>query len=144
AVIRSLVGSEGRHAAFQCLTGNTVARQPPGGWPALGAVASKLLGARQPGVPPFISLAPRMKTSTWGDPGQPGFCGQAHAAFAPYADAAQLQLQGITRPALQARQALLRQIDGLKELADSGVLAGTDSYYEQAFGILTSSELVEA
>jgi len=144
AVIRSLVGSEGRHAAFQCLTGNTVARQPPGGWPALGAVASKILGTRQPGVPPFISLAPRMRTSTWGDLGQPGFCGQAHAAFAPNADAAQLRLQGITRPALQARQALLAQIDGLKELADSGVLAGTDSYYQQAFGILTSSALVEA
>ena len=42
AIIRSLVGSEGRHAAFQCLTGNNFERQPPGGWPALGAVASKL------------------------------------------------------------------------------------------------------
>jgi len=29
--IRSLVGSEGRHAAFQCLHGRTVSNQPPGG-----------------------------------------------------------------------------------------------------------------
>src|SRR5438552_10495819 len=34
AIIRSLVGSEGRHAAFQCMTGRTTARQPQGGWPS--------------------------------------------------------------------------------------------------------------
>src|SRR5204863_6435155 len=35
AIIRSVVGSEGAHAAFQCMTGQTQARQPAGGWPAL-------------------------------------------------------------------------------------------------------------
>ena len=30
AVIRSLVGSEGRHAAFQCMTAQPVTPQPPG------------------------------------------------------------------------------------------------------------------
>ena len=30
-VIRSLIGSEGRHAAFQCLHGHPVRNQPPGG-----------------------------------------------------------------------------------------------------------------
>src|SRR5437016_1506803 len=35
AVIRSLVGSEGRHAAFQCMTGRAVNPQPAGGWPSL-------------------------------------------------------------------------------------------------------------
>ena len=144
AVIRSLVGSEGRHAAFQCLTGNDVERQPPGGWPALGAVASKLLGPTAVGVPPFMSLAPRMKSPGWADPGPPGFCGQAHAAFAPYADKASLELKGVTRQALAARQTLLDQIDGLKRQADAGALAGTSAYYEQAFGILTSSALVDA
>ena len=44
AVIRSLVGSEGHHAAFQCMTGRTHARQPGGGWPSLGSVVSKLQG----------------------------------------------------------------------------------------------------
>src|SRR5262245_39205909 len=38
AVIRSMVGSEGRHDAFQCMTGRTHVAQPGGGWPSLGAV----------------------------------------------------------------------------------------------------------
>src|SRR4051812_49155795 len=44
AVIRSLVGSEGRHAAFQCMTGHSVQNQPPGGWPSLGSAVSKVQG----------------------------------------------------------------------------------------------------
>src|SRR5262245_56148462 len=34
AIIRSLVGSEGRHASYQCMTGHPILNQPPGGWPA--------------------------------------------------------------------------------------------------------------
>src|SRR5207244_6641351 len=41
AIIRSLVGSEGRHDAFQCMTGHNFGRQHPGGWPSLGSVVSK-------------------------------------------------------------------------------------------------------
>ena len=145
AIIRSLVGSEGRHAAFQCLTGNNFERQPPGGWPALGAVASKLIGPVAQGVPAFMSLTPRMKGGSWGDPGQPGFCGQAHAPFAPYFDQASLELQNVSQGALTARQTLREQLDGLKRTAESsGSLAGTDSYYQQAFGILTSGQLADA
>src|SRR6516165_8164444 len=57
AVIRSVVGSEGQHAAFQCMTGRTHARQPQGGWPSLGSVASKLQGPTDPAVPPFVGLS---------------------------------------------------------------------------------------
>ena len=39
--IRTLVGSEGRHAAFQCLTGWPVDRQPAGGWPSFGSIVSR-------------------------------------------------------------------------------------------------------
>src|SRR5262245_34739788 len=44
AVIRSIVGSEGHHASFQCMTGRTHARQPAGGWPSLGSTISRLQG----------------------------------------------------------------------------------------------------
>src|SRR5256714_7938287 len=44
AIIRSMVGSEGHHAAFQCTTGRTHAGQPAGGWPSLGSVVSRLQG----------------------------------------------------------------------------------------------------
>src|SRR4051812_27533393 len=83
AVIRSLVGSEGHHAAFQCMTGRTHARQPEGGWPSFGSTVSKLQGPIAPDVPPFVGLSPKMKSSTWADPGRPGFLGLAHAPFQP-------------------------------------------------------------
>src|SRR5437868_4336535 len=63
AVIRSLVGSEGHHAAFQCVTGRSHVRQPDGGWPSLGSSVSKLQGPTAPDVPPFVSLSPKMKSS---------------------------------------------------------------------------------
>jgi Protein of unknown function (DUF1501) len=147
AIVRSLIGSEGRHAAFQCLTGQPFIQQPPGGWPSLGAVVSKLKGPTVSGVPPFISLSPRMKGggSGWADPGQAGFVGQAHAPFAPNAENASLELRDVTREKLTARQSLLNRLDRLKrEVELSGALEGADSFYQQAFGILTSSRLADA
>ena len=145
AIIRSLVGSEGRHAAFQCLTGHSVNGQPAGGWPSFGSAVSKLQGAVEPGTLPFIGLSPRMKNPTWGDPGQAGFAGQAHAPFAPNAEQARLGLTGITAKSLLNRKLLLDQIDSLKrDVETSGALVGLESQYEAAFGLLTSSKLVNA
>lgn len=146
AVIRTLVGSEGRHAAFQCMTGQPVAPQPAGGWPSLGAVVSKLKGAAAEGVPAFVGLSPRMKSASgWADPGQAGFVGQAHAPFTPNADQANLQLQHLTVDRLGDRRTLLARLDRLKRDAESnGVLASADAFHQQAFGILTSSRLADA
>src|SRR5258707_7647400 len=79
AVIRSLVGSEGHHSAFQCMHGRTQQRQPGGGWPSLGSTVSKLQGPTRPEVPPFVGLSPRMTTSTWSIVGEPGFLGRKYA-----------------------------------------------------------------
>ena len=146
AVIRSLVGSEGRHSAFQCVTGWPTPEQPVGGWPSLGSAVSKLQGPARPGTPAFVGLSPKMKTSTWSDPGQAGFAGRAHSPFTPNADGAvQLELKGITLETLGDRQALMSQLDRLRREADAdGALAGLDASYEQAFGILTSSHLADA
>lgn len=145
AVIRSLVGSEGRHAAFQCLTGQKVLNQPAGGWPSLGSVVSKLRGPVAEGTLPFVSLAPRMRNAPWGDPGQPGFVGEAHAAFAPNAESAQLTLNGLKVDGLRNRKALLDGLDRLqREAGRSGAFEGLAKHYENAFGILTSSRLVNA
>lgn len=144
-VIRSLVGSEGRHAAFQCMTGHSVLNQPPGGWPSLGSAVSKIQGPTESGMLPFVSLSPRMRTSTWGDPGQPGFAGQAHAPFCPNAEQAQLSLNGISIENLRNRQALLGAIDRLKREAEhNGALEGLAKNYQDAFGLLTSSRLLDA
>ena len=144
--IRSVVGSEGRHAAFQCLTGNRSQQQPAGGWPSMGSVVSKLQGPTVLGIPPFVSLTPPMKGRGWADPGQAGFAGQAHAPFTPNSDGkANLQLNGISLETLGDRQQLLGELDRLRREADaSGAIEGLDAYYQQAFGILTSSRLATA
>jgi hypothetical protein len=144
--IRSLVGSEGRHAAFQCLTGKASRTQPAGGWPSFGSAVSKLKGPTHSGTPPYVSLTPKMKTTGWADTGQPGFAGQAHAPFAPNASGqANLVLNGITVDRLGDRQTLMSALDRFRRDADvAGAIEGMDAYYQQAFGILTSSKLAEA
>jgi len=146
AVIRSLVGSEGHHASFQCMTGQTHARQPGGGWPSLGSVVSKLQGPTHPAVPPFVGLSPKMKTSTWADAGQPGFLGRAHAPIKPNADGmGSMTLQGVSLTQLGDRRQMLAAFDNLRRNLDAtGAVQGADESTKQALNILTSSHLAEA
>jgi hypothetical protein len=146
AVIRSIVGSEGAHAAFQCMTARTHNPQPPGGWPSFGSCVSKLSGATRPSVPPFVGLSPKMITMPWADPGQPGYLGIAHAPFRPTADGQQdMQLNGISLDRLHDRQALLGSFDRFRREVDAGGgMAGFDAFNQQALGILTSNQLAEA
>src|SRR5438046_5301851 len=72
-IIRSIVGAKDNHDAFQCMTGHLTSNQPPGGWPSLGSVVSKLQGSVDKAVPPFIGLAPKMGHKQEADPGRPGF-----------------------------------------------------------------------
>jgi hypothetical protein len=145
-LIRSIVGSEGRHDAFQCMTGRTHQRQPAGGWPSLGSHVSKLYGPVDPAVPPFVGLSPKMKNATWADPGQPGFLGLTHAPYKPNAEGtAGLKLQGVTVGDLRDRRSLLTNFDGLRREVDAtGQITGYDKYTEQALSILTSSKLADA
>jgi hypothetical protein len=146
AIIRSVVGSEGRHDAFQCLHGHPTRNQAPGGWPAFGSVVSKLQGPVNRGTPPFVSLSPPMRSQGWSNPGQAGFAGLAHAPFAPNASGtSNLMLSGVTLDKLGDRRTLMQQLDGLKHEADRNrALDGMDAYYQQAFDILTSGQLADA
>jgi hypothetical protein len=146
AILRSVVGSEGQHAAFQCMTGRTHVQQPQGGWPSFGSTVAKLQGPVREAVPPFVGLSPKMKTTTWADPGRPGFLGQANAPFLPNADGlADMTLPGAGLEQLSDRENLLAGFDGLRRKADRmGELEGADQFTRQALTILTSSRLVEA
>ncbi len=146
ALIRSMVGSEGRHAGFQCMTGHSVKQQPPGGWPSLGSAVSKINGPVNVSTPPFVSLVPKMKNAAWGDPGQPGFLGVPHSAFRPTDDGlADMLLNGISLDRLHDRQSLLKRFDQFRRAADSsGMMAGLDRFQSQALDILTSSNLAAA
>ncbi len=147
ALIRSMVGAEDRHDAFQCLTGRLTRGQPQGGWPSMGSVLSKLEGASNPSVPPFVGLAPKMGHAEWSDNGQPGFLGVAHAPFQPNKGGgkADMVLQGVSPERLSDRRTLLAGFDKFRREVDaSGMMDGMDAYTQQAFGILTSSKLVDA
>jgi uncharacterized protein (DUF1501 family) len=145
--IRSMVGASGAHDAYECLTGRRRNRQqPPGGWPSLGSVLSKMRGAAHPSMPPFVGLAPKMGHMEWADNGPPGFLGVAHAPFKPDGEGkADMVLNGITLDRLGDRKALLASFDNFRRDADAtGMMGGLDRFNDQAFGVLTSSRLMEA
>jgi hypothetical protein len=146
AIIRSIVGCNGDHYAVQCLTGRTTQNMPPGGWPSLGSVLSKLQGPVNKYVPPFVGLSPKMGHMPWADAGTPGFLGVSHAPFKPDGAGKQdMVLNGVTLDRLADRRALLTGFDKLRRDIDgSGLMSGVDTFYQQAFGMLTSSKLLEA
>jgi len=117
--IRSIVGAEGRHASFQCMTGRKTSRQPQGGWPSLGATVSKLQGGSDPAVPPFVGLSPKMRHYPWADAGQPGFLGVAHSPFKPSAEGKQdMILNAVNAERLDDRKSLLASLDNMRRQAE--------------------------
>ena len=148
SIIRSMVGAGGGHDAVQCLTGRKKnGPQPPGGWPSLGAVLSKLDGQVVPGVPSFLGLSPKCGHDQWGDPGASGFLGPSHAPFAPFRGGGKedMVLKDISLERLSDRRSLLKSFDRFRrEIDGSGAMRGMDTFTEQAFGVLTSSRLAEA
>ena len=145
-VIRSMVGALDDHDAFQCLTGRTSRKQPPGGWPSLGAVVSKLDGPVNKFIPPFVGLAPKMGHMEWARAGEPGFLGPAYGPFKPEgAGKTDMVLNGVTLDRLADRKALLASFDRFRRDVDgSGMMEGMDAFNQQAFGLLTSSRLLDA
>ncbi len=146
-LIRSMVGAEDNHYAVQCLTGRHSRNSPPGGWPCLGSVLSKLAGPVNKSVPPFVGLSPKMGHMEWADNGSPGFLGIGQAPFEPNKGGGKedMTLSGITLDRLADRKALLSSFDRFRRDVDStGMMEGIDAFNQQAFGILTSSRLLEA
>lgn len=146
AIIRSIVGATGDHYAVQCLTGRSHVNPPAGGWPSIGSVLSKLQGPVDKAIPPFVGLSPKMGHTPWADPGQSGFLGPAHSPFKPNGGGmADMTLNGITTDRLADRRTLLASFDRFRRDVDSsGLMEGLDSFTQQAFGMLTSSKLLDA
>lgn len=143
AIIRSLVGSDGAHASFQCVTGRRRGGpQPQGGWPELGSTLSRLHGPVERSVPPAIDLSLKMEHLPYNLPG-PGFLGETHAPFKPSGQGMQDMVlhEGISLDRFHDRKALLRKFDALKRDSDSADLGG---HSQRALEILTSSRLVDA
>ena len=148
-IIRSMVGANGRHDAWQCQTGRgNFGNQPPGGWPSMGAVLSRMHGEAATGVPPFVGLAPDTSHRPWGDPGRPGFLGPAHGPFLPNKAGGvkeDMTLNGINLNRLDGRRSLLTQFDQLRRDVDTKrQMEGLDAFNQQALAMLTSARFAEA
>ncbi len=146
AIIRSIVGAQDDHNAFQCYTGRDQRRpMPTGGWPQLGSAVAKLQGAADLSMPPFVSLSYKCTHPPYNEPG-PGFLGAGQAGFAALgASRENMVLQGITAGRLHDRRHLLTAMDRLRRDVDaSGQMSGMDQFTAQAMDILTSSKLVDA
>lgn len=147
AIIRSLVGAQADHDAFQCYTGRAPQNKPAGGagWAPFGSVVGKLQGPVHKATPPFISLCYECTHGPYNEPG-PGMLGVAHSSFRPVGPTrSDMSLNGITLDRLQDRRRLLASLDGFRRETDaSGMMDGLDAFSQQALGILTSSRLGEA
>ena len=145
-VIRSICDSQPEHNAYQCFTGRNQRLQvPTGGWPSLGAHTSKLLGPIVPSVPPFVSLCYTTTHGPYNEPG-PGFLGPSYSSFRPMGPTrADMVLNGITHDRLDDRESLLAAFDNYRRDVDnSRMMQGLDTFTRQALGLLTSSQLAEA
>ena len=58
-----------------------------------------------------------------------------HDAVGPDDDAATLELKGVSKQGLTARQALLDQIDGLKRQADAGAARASEYFHAAPSGM---------
>jgi hypothetical protein len=147
AIIRTIVGARGEHAAVQCYTGySEMESRLAGGRPSLGAILARLQGPVRSDMPPFVGLSPRTQHVPWGDPGGPGYLGLKYAPFTPNgSDLENMTLKGVTLDRFGDRKALLSSFDNLRREADAdGSIEGMDSFQQRAFEILTSSRMVEA
>jgi hypothetical protein len=142
--IRSVVGAKDRHESFQCVTGRLSNNAPPGGWPEIGSVVSKLKGGA-PALPGYVNLSQQMKHTPYNQ-GRPSFLGVAHSPFMPLGRVKEdMTLNGVTLERLSDRRGLLSAFDSFRRETDaSGAMVGVDAFTQEAFDILTSSRLIEA
>lgn len=147
-LVRTLVGAENSHSSHQCMTGRVSGRNgnpPPGGWPELGSIVSKLKGPTDPAIPPYVNLSHKSRHTEYNF-GRPSFLGVAHNPFKPQGDIRKdMTLNGISLERLSDRRQLLQSFDGFRRDVDqTGLMEGLDSFQEQAFDVLTSSRLLKA
>ena len=143
--IRTLVGSDGRHSSFQCVTGRQFANQPQGGWPEIGSILSKLYGPTTPAIPAAIDLSMKMEHLPYNLPG-PGYLGTSHAPFKPTGPSqSDMILKDLSQRRFGERRQLLSQLDDVRRTIDESRFPDqADAFTQQALDVLTSSKLANA
>jgi hypothetical protein len=165
--LRSLVGADGKHDAFQCQSGfDERDLSAIGGRPAMGCVLNKLAGDTQKAAPFFVDLMqgrPYVRNSA-----RPGFLGVVHAPYRPdvsemfplaISSGMQAELEqrrqnrseslalteGLSLSRLEDRVSLLQSLDRFRRDVDrSGAMDALDKFTELSLGILSSQKFADA
>lgn len=167
AFIRSLTESAGAHDAFQCQSGFPAKDLATiGGRPALGCVATKLLGRPTDPAPTFVDLMQgrgQVRNSA-----RPGFLGPSFQPFRPDLSTmfardleegmkGELERRGgaqtisyelneaLNTERISDRMQLLARLDRVRREVDAGgMMTAMDDFSQQAVNILTSGRLAKA
>jgi len=165
--IRSIVGSIGKHHAFQTQSGwDENSLRSLGGRPAMGCVLSHLLGRPSDPVPAYVDMMQGrglVRNSC-----RPGYLGPAYAPFRPdmssmfereLEDGMKNELanrgdhhttslnliSGLSADRLNDRRSLTAALDSMKRRLDaSREMDAMDRFTQQAVSILTSGRFAEA
>jgi hypothetical protein len=140
AVIRSIVSVD-EHSDALIMTGYSENTNRTQHHPSFGAVLSKLRGAIQADIPPFVSLR-GMAPGT-----EPGFLGVAHRPFTPDGPGLQnLRLPGgVDAVRMEDRKSLLASFDTVRRDIDaSGTIGGMDAFTARAFDMVASGTVRQA
>lgn len=145
-IIRSIVGNHGDHASYQCMTGWTPdSLKSIGGRPCIGSVVSRLQGAFDVAIPPFIGLAEMTKHAPWSDSGGPGFLGASFNPFKPNGDGLEDMILKESVQRLNDRKLLLQALDNINRRLDTKQqIQSADTFTNKAFDILTDNKLLQA
>ncbi|HEV7221113.1 MAG TPA: DUF1501 domain-containing protein [Pirellulales bacterium] len=153
SLVRSLHHEMASHndGSIEVLTGKTPAKADPTSTarsehPDLGMIASKMLGVRRGGLPPYIGI-PRQPFMT-----QPTYLGLSHKAYeAGDPSAAGYRPQnlsigaGLNGARLGDRRGLVEQFDRYRRDLDlNGSLEATDEFRRRAFDLLLSPDVAKA
>jgi hypothetical protein len=141
--IRSVIGSDGSHDGHQCVTGWSRKEMVSGTtYPAIGACASKILGVVDPSVPVAVGLAEPTQHNPWSESGGAGYLGDTHKPFKPNGEMMNDLKLNLDVDRFQSRKELLSGFAKISDRIDRAI--NVDTFTEEAFGVLTSSSLVDA
>ena len=141
--IRSVVGSDGGHDGHQCMTGWSRREVVSGTtYPAIGAAASKILGPVDRAIPVAVGLAEPTSHMPWSEAGGAGYLGETHKPFKPNGEMMKDLKLNLDVDRFRSRKELLSGFASVRNGIDRAVV--DDLFVEEAFGVLTSSALVDA
>ncbi|HXX94870.1 MAG TPA: DUF1501 domain-containing protein [Planctomycetota bacterium] len=157
SIVRSLCHGSSDHAAGShvMMTGRwgATGENTRGTAPSIGSIASKVLGSRESGLPPYVSI-PIAKTFVE-SPGYfaANYLGHPYDPFETGGDPASASFEvqnlrltkGLTLSRLDDRRTLKKAFDSLKREADAnGQFDAMDQFEKQAFDLVTSPQVRRA